>query len=436
MASVASNGKTGSPVLKGDYVMLGEQFSALETWLLQKIYDALGRPPVRLTLKSGASVSPETDLPVANIVIDDLKTLLWLIVDPEVGFGDAYRDGTIAVEGDLVAALESVMQSMARGNPSNWYTKFLSRGMEYFQRNSLRRSRENIHRHYDLGTDFYRLWLDRDLVYTCAYFPSLSATLEEAQTAKMDYVCRKLQLQPGERVVEAGCGWGSLALHMAQHYGVSVRAFNISREQILEARRRAKETELAHKIEFIEDDYRNISGQYDAFVSVGMLEHVGREHYGEFSKVIQRSLVETGRGFLHFIGRSQPRSFSRWTRKRIFPGAYPPALSQVMNIFERWNFSILDVENLRLHYAKTLELWLARFEKSKQRVAEMFGPEFVRAWRLYLAGSVAGFRVGTLQLFQILFARSACRRIPMTRTHLYKEVPLEREETTWMTATS
>jgi cyclopropane-fatty-acyl-phospholipid synthase len=189
-------------------------------------------------------------------------------------------------------------------------------------------------------------------------------------------------------------------------------------------------------VEFVEDDYRNISGKYDAFVSVGMLEHVGREHYGEFGNMMQRSISERGRGFLHFIGRNQPRAFSRWTRKRIFPGAYAPALSQVMQIFEPWNFSVLDVENLRLHYAKTLEHWLARFEKSKQRVSEMFGPEFVRAWRLYLAGSIAGFRVGTLQLFQILFARTTSGRIPTTRAYLYKETKLEPEETRWMTATS
>jgi cyclopropane-fatty-acyl-phospholipid synthase len=417
-------------------MFLGERFSALEEWLLQKIFDAVGRPPVRLTLKSGASVSPETDLPVANIVIDDLKTLLWLVMDPELGFGDAYRDGGITVEGDLVAALESVMHCMTRANHRNWYGKVVSKGMEYLQRNTPHGSRENIHRHYDLGTDFYRLWLDRDLVYTCAYFPCPSATLEEAQTAKLDYVCRKLQLQAGERVVEAGCGWGALALHMARHYGVSVRAFNISHEQIIEARRRAAEQELAHRVEFVEDDYRNISGKYDAFVSVGMLEHVGREHYGEFGNMMQRSISERGRGFLHFIGRNQPRAFSRWTRKRIFPGAYAPALSQVMQIFEPWNFSVLDVENLRLHYAKTLEHWLARFEKSKQRVSEMFGPEFVRAWRLYLAGSIAGFRVGTLQLFQILFARTTSGRIPTTRAYLYKEAKLEPEETRWMTATS
>jgi len=414
----------------------GNEFSALEEWLLQKVYDAVGRPPVRLMLRSGASVSPTTDTPLANIVVGDLNTLMRMVIDPEVGFGDAYREGRVTVEGDLVAAVENVMRCMTQANHRSWYARLISKGMEYLQRNSLHGSRENIHHHYDLGTDFYRLWLDRDLVYTCAYFPSPSATLEEAQTAKLDYVCRKLHLQPGERVVEAGCGWGALALYMAKHYGVSVRAFNISHAQILEARRRAKEGGLAQQVEFVEDDYRNISGRYDAFVSVGMLEHVGREHYRELSRVIQRSLTETGRGFLHFIGRNQPRAFSRWTRKRIFPGAYVPPLSQVMKILEPGDFAVLDVENLRLHYAKTLEHWLARFEESRHRVLQMFDPEFVRAWRLYLAGSIAGFRVGTLQLFQVLFARNACGQIPWTRSHLYKQERVEPEETRWLTATS
>jgi cyclopropane-fatty-acyl-phospholipid synthase len=407
---------------------------ALEQWLLHRIYEAVGRPPIRIKLKSGPDVSPDR-VPVAEIGVGDLRTLVGLLIDPEVGFGDAYREGRITVEGDLVAALESAFRSMAQVERRHWYSRVISEAMEYAQRNSLRGSRQNIHHHYDLSTDFYRLWLDRELVYTCAYFPSPSATLEQAQTAKLDYVCRKLQLQPGERVVEAGCGWGALALHMANHYGVSVRAFNISHEQITEARRRAKETGLTQKVEFVEDDYRNISGKYDVFVSVGMLEHVGREHYKELGSVIERSLTENGRGFLHFIGRNQVRAFSRWTRKRILPGAYAPALSQVMQIFEPWNLSILDVENLRLHYAKTLEHWLARFEKSKQRILEMFGPEFHRAWRLYLAGSVAGFRVGTLQLFQILFARTACQQIPWTRSHLYKEAKQEEQEeqeTRWM----
>jgi cyclopropane-fatty-acyl-phospholipid synthase len=194
--------------------------------------------------------------------------------------------------------------------------------------------------------------------------------------------------------------------------------------------------ELSHQVEFIEDDYRNISGECDAFVSVGMLEHVGREHYGDLGSMIHRSLNKTGRGLLHFIGRNRPLPFSTWTRKRIFPGAYAPALAEVMQIFEPWDFSVLDVENLRPHYSRTLEQWLVRFERSEQRISEMFTAEFMRAWRLYLASAVAGFRAGTLQLFQVVFARTACQQIPWTRAHLYTEEQREGQETKWMHATS
>ncbi|PYU64863.1 MAG: cyclopropane-fatty-acyl-phospholipid synthase, partial [Acidobacteria bacterium] len=223
--------------------------SRIDDWLLGKIYRAAGQPSVRLRFRNSAEVSPKDTLPVANIVIPDRKTLLRLLLDPEAEFGDAYSKGRITLEGDLVSALEILYRSMSEVEHHRWYVKLVSKCMEYVQRNSLRGSRRNIQRHYDLNTDFYRLWLGPQLVYTCAYFPSPGATLEQAQVAKLDYVCRKVQLHPGERVVDAGCGWGALALHMAKNYGVTVRAFNISREQILVARGRAKELGLSHRVE-------------------------------------------------------------------------------------------------------------------------------------------------------------------------------------------
>src|SRR5229473_2314765 len=410
--------------------------SRIDEWLLEKIYRSAGQPLVRLGLRDSAEVSPKDALPVANIVIQDRKNSLVSALDPEAEFGDAYSQGRITLEGDLVFALEILYRSMLEVEHHRWYVKLISKCMEYLQRNSLRGSRRNIQRHYDLNTDFYQLWLDPQLVYTCAYYASPGATLEQAQVAKLDYVCRKVQLQPGERVVEAGCGWGALALHMASRYGVTVQAFNISHEQIVFARRRAKELGLNRRVEFIEDDYRNISGECDAFVSVGMLEHVGLEHYKEVGSVIHRSLTKSGRGLLHFIGRNRPQPLSAWTRKRIFPGAYMPSVREAMEVLEPWDFSVLDIENLRPHYAKTLEHWLERFEKSAERVSEMFGPEFVRAWRLYLAGSVAGFRVGNLQLFQVVFARRACQQIPATRAHLYRDEQDVKQETKWIRAIS
>jgi len=413
-----------------------------DEWVLMLIHKAIGQAPIRMVVKGGADVTPPGISPVATVVLQDRNTLTQLLRDPEVSFGDAYMDGKLEVEGDLVRLLEVIYQSMeSSATVGKWYSRLASKWLDFWQDNSPTGSRQNIHRHYDLGNDFYKLWLDEQLLYTCAYFPTPSSTLEQAQIAKMDHVCRKLRLQPGETVVEAGCGWGALALHMARHYGVSVKAYNVSREQIAFARERARAEGMSDRVEYIEDDYRAISGKFDVFVSVGMLEHVGLDHYQELSEIIHRSIGDNGRGLLHFIGRNYPAVFSRWIRKQIFPGAHTPSLRAALKILEPKDFAVLDVENLRMHYAKTLEHWLERFESSKQQVAAMYDSRFVRAWRLYLAGSIAAFRAGDLQLFQILFTGSAREPIFWTRDPLYAAdtkpaVEKVREKVKWTHAMS
>jgi cyclopropane-fatty-acyl-phospholipid synthase len=413
----------------------GPDTNPLEKLMFRRIQRAVGSAPIRLVY-AGKELALADDATTESIVIHDPRTLASLVLDPEMGFGDAYMSGQLELKGDLVRALESVFRAMQKVGKRGWYYRLYSRWLYRIQNNTMQGSASNIHHHYDLTTDFYKLWLDPELVYTCAYFPTPEATLEEAQFAKMDHVCRKINLQPGETVVDAGCGWGALARHMARHYGVKVKAFNISHEQVAYARDRAQREGLADRVEYIEDDYRNISGTFDAFVSVGMIEHVGREHYGDLGATIHRAIGDSGRGLVHFIGRNRPKPFSAWIRKRIFPGAYAPALGEAMALFEPYDYSVLDIENLRLHYAKTLEHWLARYEQSADRVDEMFSPEFVRAWRLYLAGSIASFRTGMLQLFQITFAGSACQAMPWTRAYLYSHDEKLAEEPEWMHAQS
>ncbi len=403
--------------------------SRFDAWLLRRLYSSIGNPQIRITMGDSLEVAPAVAFPVATIVIRDRRTLLQMLLDPQLSFGDAYTAGRVTVDGSLVAMLETVFRSMSAIESHNLYSKIVSPFLSFLQRNSLRGARKNIHRHYDLGTEFFRLWLDSQLVYSGAYFSFPSLTLEEAQIAKMDYICRKLNLLPGERVVDIGCGWGALAFHMAKHYGVHVQAVSNSHEQILWARRRAAELHLTHQVEFIEDDYRNISSNCDAIVSAGMLEHVGAPHYRDIGRVIHRVLDSAGRGLIQSIGLNQPHPLNLWTRKRVFPGTYAPTLRQAMDLFETGDFSVVDVENLRPHYARTLEHWLERFENSSARVSEMFGADFVRLWRLYLAGSLAGFSSGSLQHFQILFARKACQRIPLTRAQLYAtEQPVQQQE--------
>jgi cyclopropane-fatty-acyl-phospholipid synthase len=224
----------------------------------------------------------------------------------------------------------------------------------------------------------------------------------------------------GDSVIEAGCGWGALALHIAGRYGAKVRAFNISREQLDFARRQARERGLEGRVEFIEDDYRNIKGSCDVFVSIGMLEHVGRDHYPELGGVIARSLTAAGRALIHSIGRNRPEPLHPWIEKRIFPGAYAPSLGEMMQIFEPSSLSVLDVENLRLHYARTLRHWLEQYERVADKVRSLFSDEsFVRMWRLYLSGSIAAFETGILQLFQLLVTKHDNNAIPLTREYMY-----------------
>jgi len=396
----------------------GGRVRDLDRWLLRRFLHALGDPCIKAFLWDGKEIASPGPAAVVGMSIADRMTLWRLITNPLLNFGDDYSAGRIEIEGGLVAFMEAIYRAMHNGPQ-----RFLQTAYQRKQKdtNSLSRSRGNIHHHYDIGNDFYRLWLDREMLYTCAYFPRPAATLEEAQIAKMELVCRKLRLQPGQTVVEAGCGWGSLACYMAREYGVTVRAFNISHEQIAFARDRAGTEGLGGQVEFVEDDYRNISGRYDVFVSVGMLEHVGPDHYRTLGEIINRSLTEQGLGLIHTIGQNVPRPMSPWLLRRIFPGSYPPTLREMMDIFEPWNLSVLDVENLRLHYARTLEHWLERFEDNRDKISGMFDESFVRAWRLYLAGAIANFNVGNLQLFQVVFARPHNNHIPWTRSHLFAE---------------
>jgi cyclopropane-fatty-acyl-phospholipid synthase len=394
------------------------RISVVDRYSLRKLLPLLGNPPVRVVLWNGEEIDPVSGSPVATITLRDRKVLLKILANPDLGFGDGYSSGLIDVNGDLVEFLEMMYRACAPYR-DGIFGRFMSRWLFRPKANSLSGSRDNIHRHYDIGNDFYKLWLDKELVYTCAYFPTPQTGLEEAQRAKMDHVCRKLRLQPGQTVIEAGCGWGALARHMARHYGVAVKAFNISHEQIAYARSRAKAEGLDGRVQFIEDDYRSIKGRCDVFVSVGMLEHVGPENYQLLGNVIHRCLNPKGLGLIHSIGRNRAGRMNPWMEQRIFPGAYLPTLREMMAVFEAGRFSVLDVENLRLHYAKTLEHWLRRFDQQAETIRRMFDERFVRAWRLYLAGSLAGFTTGFIQLFQVVFAPGRSNEVPWTREHLY-----------------
>ncbi|MEX0704591.1 MAG: cyclopropane-fatty-acyl-phospholipid synthase family protein [Planctomycetales bacterium] len=396
-----------------------EPVSSFERWVLRRVLAALGDPPVTFALWNGEEVRPLHGEPIARLRLTDRGALRRMMFDPWFQAGEAYADGQLEFDGPLDEFFATVWGALGRRAGRKLPGGLLARLLHRPRRTGLGQAKENIHHHYDIGNDFYRLWLDEEMVYTCAYFAEDTFSLEQAQMAKLDHVCRKVWLRPGDRVIEAGCGWGALSLHMARKYGATVRAFNISREQVEFARDRARREGLADRVEFVLDDWRNIAGECDALVSVGMLEHVGRENYRELGDVLDRVLAPAGRGLIHSITRSRPKPLDPWIERRIFPGAYPPALSELVDIFEPHRFAILDMENLRLHYAETLRHWLERFEQSADAVRAMFDERFVRTWRLYLAGSIAAFVSGELQLHQMTFARDGEDALPRTRAGLY-----------------
>jgi cyclopropane-fatty-acyl-phospholipid synthase len=393
----------------------------IETWLINRLMALLGEPAVSVVLWDDQEHyrGPHSP-PAARIRFNDRAAFRRIFISPSLHFGEGYGAGSIQIEGSLVTGLDEIYRARVGRGRRGLLDRYIKRGLTRQRRNTLENARDNIHHHYDLGNDFYRLWLDTEMAYTCAYFPEPDVTLEQAQIAKMDHVARKLELRPGDEVVEAGCGWGGLARHFARHYGVKVRAYNISAAQIAYARKRAKAEGLDNRIEYIEDDYRNIQGNYDAFVSVGMLEHVGAENYAALGRVIDRVLKDQGRGLIHSIGTARPSFTDAWTEKYIFPGGYAPTLRQMMEIFEGPGFAVVDVENLRLHYAKTIEHWLERYDRHEDEVRRMFDDFFVRTWRLYLAASIANFRAGALHLYQVLFARPSKTDLAWTRAYLYR----------------
>jgi len=402
------------------YPPQSSRVTALDRWLVERMLSLLRNPPFGFKLWGGEEVVTHGSRVRRWICVPDRSKLYKLLANPGLYMGEYYSDGSVQIEGDLWSFLLDLHASLVAGDRDPSLMWKLIRRPAQRRPSTPEAAKDNIHQHYDLGNEFYQLWLDKAAMqYTCAYFARPDMTLEQAQIAKLDHVCRKLRLKPGDTVVEAGCGWGGLARHMARNYGVTVKAFNISREQIIFARERAAQEGLADRLEYIEDDYRNIQGRFDVFVSVGMLEHVGPEQYRHLGAVIDRCLKRDGRGLIHSVGSNAQTPMNDWLQRRIFPGSYVPTLREMMEVFEPHFLSVLDVENLRLHYELTLRAWLERFERHADVIRSRYSDDFVRAFRFYLAGCGTAFAAGSLQLFQVVFAKANNNDLPWSRRHLY-----------------
>jgi cyclopropane-fatty-acyl-phospholipid synthase len=356
--------------------------------------------------------------------LKSLVTTAKLMINPEFYLGECYTDGTLIIEqGTLWDLLEICGRNLGREKERgrNWIigaAKAISRRL--MQINSVRTARRNVAHHYDLSHLLYQQFLDPDLQYSCAYFRDPTDSLDSAQDAKKKHIAAKLLLEPNQRVLDIGCGWGGLALSLAQAARVQVVGVTLSCEQLAIAQQRADQAGLNQRVKFELLDYREIKGKFDRIVSVGMFEHVGSPQYSQFFDTISRLLADDGVAVIHSIGRKDgPDVTNAWTRKYIFPGGYIPALSEVIPAIERAGLWITDLEILRLHYAQTLRHWRKRFLANRRKLSELYDERFCRMWEFYLAVSEMSFRYGGLMVFQAQLTRQI-DAVPLTRDYLFE----------------
>jgi cyclopropane-fatty-acyl-phospholipid synthase len=346
-----------------------------------------------------------------------------LILDPELAFGEAYMDGTIVIEqssiADVLAIVLDQPDMVPRWAKLQWALRYLTRHAQQF--NPRGRSKRNIAHHYDLDGRLYSLFLDSDKQYSCAYFETPDATLDDAQLAKKRHLAAKLLIDRGHRVLDIGSGRGGLGLYLAEMTGAQVTGVTLSQEQLGVSNARAAEKKLTRSAEFLLKDYRDIPGPFDRIVSVGMFEHVGVDYYDRFFMRCAELMADNGIMLLHSIGRSEgPGITNPWIDKYIFPGGYIPALSEVLPSIEKAGLLVTDIEILRLHYAETLKAWRERFLARREEAEQLYDARFVRMWEFYLASSEMSFRKQNTMNFQIQIVKRQ-DVVPITRDYIPRE---------------
>lgn len=363
------------------------------------------------TTTTFGSGTPETTIHIKNPAV-----IRRLTMKPSLAFGEGYMRGDIEVEGNLMDVLQGfyLLMGDTRGTAISQITEMARRfTMTPVSPNA---GVKNAEHHYNVGNDFYKLWLDPSLAYTCAYYANEDDDLETAQRQKFELVCRKARLQPGQKVVDLGCGWGGLMFHAVEHYDVHATGYVAAREQATYIEEEAKRRGLEDKITVHCADWRDATGTFDRVLSVGMLEHVGLKRYAQFFGLVKSLLSEKGIALVHTIGRMQPSAISDpWIDKYIFPGYFVPAPEEMAHYAAAAGLHITDLENLWQHYTKTLHHWAENYDKHREKIIEMYGEEFDRMWWLYLLGSEAAFKWGALNLWQIVVTKDKQVPWPLQR---------------------
>lgn len=393
---------------------------------MQKILDWMGRGfrggQLQFVAPDGRTWTLGHGAPQVRILLRDVATLRHILINPGLRLGETYVDGRWQPEGGQLGTVLEVglkfttyYEQQHRGT---WTQKALALLGEL---NNATTSRRNVAHHYDLDESLYRSFLDADMQYSCAYFADGVRTLEQAQQAKCELIARKLDLRPGAQVLDIGCGWGGMALYLARTRGAKVTGITLSEGQLEVAQRRLAASGLGRQVKFQLQDYRDADGQYDAIVSVGMFEHVGRPQYPTFFSAMSKLLKDDGVALLHTIGRLSPPGVTNpWISKYIFPGGYVPAASELFTAVENSGLKHNDFECWRLHYAKTLVEWQRRFTAARPQIQSRMGERFCRMWEFYLKASEASFRWGDLAVFHTQLTHRI-DRLPISRDYLYRE---------------
>jgi cyclopropane-fatty-acyl-phospholipid synthase len=356
-----------------------------------------------------------------TVKLHDRSAAMDIFRNPRLRVGELYMDGRLTIEdGTILDLLELVVGAKPWEQGSR---KALGKGKakslrRFFRRNDLRKARRNVAHHYDIGNELYALFLDDDLQYSCAYFTDRSNGLEQAQADKKAHIAAKLDLKPGQRVLDIGCGWGGMALYLHKVAGVDVLGITLSKEQLKVARERAAAAGVAEHVKFELVDYRQLGGRFDRIVSVGMFEHVGAAHYDEFFARCRELLTDDGVMLLHTIGKlGGPGLPDPFTDKWIFPGYHLPSLSQMCTSSEKVKMIVSDVETLRLHYAYTLRHWLDRATRARAKIEKLYDARFFRMWEFYLSGGIVMFESGAACNYQVQYVRDR-HALPITRDYM------------------
>ncbi len=383
------------------------------------VVDATGKTHVIDATQRDPGTAPD---PQVSIRLHDKALHRRLLLNPKLAFGEAYMDGSLTIEeGSLYDLLDILAGGIENFEATaiGGFGAVVGRAMRKVQQyNPVGKAQKNVAHHYDLSATLYDLFLDKDRQYSCAYFTSNNEGLEQAQDNKKRHIASKLLLEPGQKLLDIGSGWGGLGLYLAKVGGGDVTGVTLSTEQYELSNRRAEEAGLADRVRFKLIDYREEPGTFDRVVSVGMFEHVGSGHYREFFRKLKTLLADDGVALLHSIGRmSPPGTTNAWLRKYIFPGGYTPALSETMAAIEKEGLWVTDVEVLRLHYAETLREWHRRFQENRAQIAELYDERFCRMWEFYLIGCEVAFRRLDQVVFQIQLAKRV-DSLPVTRDYM------------------